>query len=99
MDTLLASPLFLRSHLPLNIYLTAEHSPVEDVADRPVGRPPHLFEPKLGDASLIRRDGRALDSDSTRERGFRGLHGHRIVRRVPVGDGQVVVLDGDVDVR
>jgi hypothetical protein len=69
----------------------AEDHAAQDVADRAVRRLPHLLEIELGDALLIRSDGRAL-------------HGHavllgrlgRVDRDLVVGG--VAVLDAEVEV-
>jgi hypothetical protein len=42
----------------------AEDDAAEDVADRAVGRLPHLLEAELLDARLVGRDGGALDADA-----------------------------------
>lgn len=79
-------------------YSLPEHRPVQDVPDRPVGALPHLLEPKLLDARLVRRDRRALDADAVLEDGVGRVNRHLVVGRVAVRQAEVVVLDGEVEV-
>ena len=86
---------------PHSLYLSLllpEHRPVEDVPDRPVGALPHLLEPKLLDARLVRRDRRALDADAVLQDRVGGVDGHLVVGGVAVREAEVVVLDREVEV-
>ena len=76
-----------------------EHSPVQDVTDRPVRRLPHLLELELLDAGLVRRDRRALDADAVFQDRVGGIDRDLVVGGVAVRKAQVVVLDGEVEVR
>ena len=71
----------------------------EDVADRAVGRAPHLLQAELLDARLVRRDRRALDADAVLLDGVRRVDRDLVVGRVAVLDAEVVVLEVDVEVR
>ena len=50
-----------------------EDSTTEDVSDSTIRAPPHLLQLELFDTSLIRSDGRALDTDAILENCFRGF--------------------------
>ena len=76
----------------------AEDDAAQDVADGAVGALPHLLEAELFDARLVGRDGRALDADAVLLDGVGGVDGDLIVGRVAVLDGEVVVLEGHVEV-
>ena len=76
----------------------AEHDAAEDVADRAVGRDPHLLQAELLDPRLVGGDGRALDADAVPLDGVGGVDGHLVVGRVTVLDAQVVVVEVDVEV-
>ncbi len=77
----------------------AEHDAVEDVADRAVGRLPHLLEVEFLHAGFIRRDGRALHGDAVLFGRFGRVDGDLVVGGVAVLDRQVVILQVDVEIR
>src|SRR5215469_12698538 len=72
--------------------------PAGDVADRAVRGPPHLLQPELGHPGLVRGDGGALDPHAIALDGVCRVHGDLVIGRVPMGDGQVVVLQVYVQV-
>src|SRR6185437_3148116 len=76
----------------------AEHHAAKDVADGPVRRPPHLLQPELADPGLVRGDRGALDPDAVALDGVRRVHRHLVVGLVAVLDGQVEVLEVDIQV-
>jgi hypothetical protein len=76
----------------------AEHHPAEDVADRAVRGPPHLLQPELGHPGLVRGDGGALDPHAIALDGVGRVHGDLVIGRVTMGDGQVVVLQVDIQI-
>ncbi len=76
----------------------AEHDAAEDVADRAVGRDPHLLEAELLHPRLVRRDRRALDAGTVLLDGVGGVDGHLVVGRVAMLHPEVVVLEVDVEV-
>ena len=76
----------------------AEDHPAEDVADRPVGRAPHLLQAELLHPRLIRGDGRALDADAVLLNGVGGVDSHLVVGGVALLDPEVVVLQVHVEV-
>ncbi len=76
----------------------AEDHAAQDVADRPVGRAPHVLQLELLDARLVGRDGRAFDADAVALDGVRGIEGHLVVGGVAVLDGKIVVFQVDVEV-
>ena len=57
----------------------AEDSTAEDVSDGTIGTLPHLLQLKLLHASLIWRNGRALDADVVLEDGLCGLDRNLVV--------------------
>ena len=77
----------------------AEHDAAEDVADRAVGRAPHLLQAELGDPGLVRRDRGALDADAELLDRVGRVDRHLVVGGIPVLDRQVVVPQVDVQVR
>ena len=77
----------------------AEDHAAEDVADRAVGRLPHLLEPELLDAGLVGRDRRALHADAVLLGRQRRVDGDLVVGGVAVLDAEVVVVELDVEVR
>jgi hypothetical protein len=77
----------------------AEHGAVEFVADRAVGRAPHLLEVELLDARFVGRDRGALDADAVLLDRARGFERHLVIGRVAVLDPKVVVLEVDVEIR
>jgi hypothetical protein len=76
----------------------AKDRAVQDVADGPIGGPPHLLELELLHALLVRRDGGAFDAHVVLLDGVGRVHRHLVVRLVAVGQAQVVVLDLQVQV-
>jgi len=76
-----------------------EHHPAEDVADRAVGRLPHLLQAELLDPGLVGRDGGALHAHAVLADGVAGVDGHLVAGGVAVLDAEVVVLQVDVEVR
>ena len=77
----------------------AEDDAAEDVADRAVGRLPHLLQAELLDPGLVGRDGRALHADAVLLDGVGGVDRHLVVGGVAVLDAEVVVVQVDVEVR
>ena len=77
----------------------AEDDAAQDVADRPVGRLPHLLQLELFDAGFVRRDGSALDGHAVLLGGLGGVDGDLVVGGVAVFDGQVVVVEFQVQIR
>ena len=75
-----------------------EDHAAEDVADRAVGRAPHLLEAELLDALLVGRDRGALDADAVLLDGVRRVDRHLVVGGVAVLDAEVVVLEVDVEI-
>src|SRR5688572_22349934 len=69
----------------------AEDDAVEDVADRAVGRLPHLLEAEFLDPRLVRSDRRAFDADAMLLDRFRGLDRDAVL-------GLVALLDTKVEV-
>ena len=76
----------------------AEDGAVEDVAYGAVGAAPHLLELELGDARLVRRDGRALHADAVGLDRVGRVHRDLVVGLVAILDAQVVVLQVDVEI-
>ena len=76
----------------------AEHGAAQDVADRAVGRAPHLLEAEFLDPRLVRGDGRALDADAVRLDGVGGVDGDAVVARVAALDREVEVNEVDVEI-
>ena len=71
----------------------------DDVSDGAVGRPPHLLEVELSDASLVRRNRRALNANFAGLDGLRSVNGDLIVSGVTVLNAEIEVLDVKVQVR
>ena len=74
-----------------------EYGSIKLVSDGTIGAFPHLFELKLRDASFVRSDGGALDSDLAILDGVSGVEGDLVIGGVSVLHGEIEVLDGDVD--
>ena len=67
----------------------------EDVAQRAVGRLPHLLEFEFSDARLVRSDGGAFDADAVFGDGVRGVDGNSGGAVSPTAAGNInVVGDG-----
>ena len=77
----------------------AEHGAVQDGADGPVGALPHLLQVIFRHAGGVGRDGGAFDGDAVFLRGFRGFHGHLIVRLIAVGKAQIIIFRVQLDER
>ena len=77
----------------------AEDRAADDVADRAVGRPPHLLEVELLHARLVGRDGGALHGDAVLLGRLGRIDRHLVVGLVAMLDAEVVVLQVDVEVR
>src|SRR5262249_22672546 len=76
----------------------AEDHATKDVTDGAVGRPPHLLQPELDHPGLVRGDGRALDADAVPLNGVGRVDGHLVPGGVAVLDGQVEMLQLDIEV-
>ncbi len=76
----------------------AEDHAAEDVADRAVGRLPHLFETELDHAGLVGGDGGALHTNTVLLDGVRCIDRDLVIGRVAVLDAEVVVLQINVQV-
>ena len=76
----------------------AEDDAAEDVADRAVGRLPHLLELEFFDARFVGRDGRAFDADAVLLDRVGGVDGDLVVGRVAVLDAEVEVFEVDVEI-
>ena len=77
----------------------SEDGAANDVSDGTVRGLPHLLETELGDTSLVRSDGSALDTDFASLDGVGGVNGDLIVGSVTVLDAEIKVLDVKVQVR
>jgi len=76
---------------------TEDHT-IKNVTDGAVGGSPHLLEVELLNASFIRGDGRALDADVVLLDGVSAIDGNLIVGLITLLDGEIVILDVNVDV-
>src|SRR5207253_2511429 len=76
-----------------------EDGAIEDVADGPVRRPPHLLQVELLDPRLVRRDGGALDGDAMLPRRVRGVDGDLVAGAVARFNPEVEIFEVDVEVR
>ena len=76
-----------------------EDGTIEDVSDGAVGALPHLLELELLNAVLVGGDGGALNADLVLLDGVGRLHSDLVVCGVSVLNGEIVVLEVDVDVR
>jgi hypothetical protein len=77
----------------------AENRAVENVADGPVRRLPHLLEAELFDAGLVGRNRRALHSHTVLARGVGGINRDLIARLVAGLDTKVEVFQVDIEIR
>ncbi|EBA07220.1 NADP-dependent isocitrate dehydrogenase protein [Sagittula stellata E-37] len=77
----------------------AEDDAAQDVADRAVGRLPHLLETEFLDTLLVRGDRRAFDRDANLLRLFGGVDGDLVPGPVPLLDPEIVVKQVQVEVR
>lgn len=75
----------------------SEHSASQNVSDCTVWRFPHLLQLELLNASLIRSDCGALNSDVILLDGVGTVDGHLIVGLIPVFDAQVEGFQFDVE--
>ncbi len=76
----------------------AEDAAAKDVADRPIGRFPHLLEVEFRDARFVRRDRRAFDPDALLFDRIGGVDGDLVIGRVAVLDRKVVIEQLDVEI-
>ena len=76
----------------------AEDAAAENVADGAVGRAPHLLQAEFLHATLVRRDGGALDGDAVLLGGVGGVDGDLVAGLVAALDAEVVVLELHVEV-
>ena len=77
----------------------AENDATEDVANRAVGRTPHLLQTEFFDTRLVRSDGGAFDADTVFLDSVRCIDRPLVVGGIAVLDRQVVVAQVDVQVR
>jgi hypothetical protein len=77
----------------------AEDAAAEDVADRAVGRFPHLLQAEFLDARLVGSDRRALHANAVLLDRIRRVDRDLVVGRVAVLDGKVVVEKVHVEIR
>ncbi len=68
-----------------------EDNAAEDVADRAVGRAPHLLQPEFLDALFVRRDRRAFHADADFLDLFGRVDGDLIFGAITFFDTQIVV--------
>src|SRR6185437_6097835 len=76
----------------------AEDDAAQDVADRSVGRLPHLLELEFRDAGLVGRDGGAFDADADALDRFGGIDGHLVRGRIAMLDPEIVIFQLDVEI-
>ena len=76
-----------------------EDGAADDVSDGTVGGLPHLLKVELGDTSLIRGDGCALNANLAGLDCFSGVDSDLIISGVTVLDAEIEVLDVKVQVR
>ena len=76
----------------------AEDAAAEDVADRAVGRLPHLLEVEFLDAGFVGRDRRAFHADAMLLDRIGGIDRDLVVGRVAVLDREVEVEQIDVEI-
>ena len=76
----------------------AEDGAAENVADRAVGRLPHLLEAEFLDALLVWRDRGAFDADADLLDGVGRVDGHLVVGGVTVLDAEVEIHQVDVEI-
>ena len=76
----------------------AEDDAAEDVADRSVGRLPHLLEVEFLHPRFVGRDGRAFDADAMLLDCLGRLDGDPVVGLVALFDAQIVIEQLDVEI-
>ena len=76
----------------------AEDDAAEDVADRAVGRLPHLLEAELLDPRLVGRDRRAFDADAVLLDRLGGLDRDPVVGLVALLDAEIEIEQVDVEI-
>ena len=76
----------------------AEDRAAQDVADRPVGRLPHLLEIEFLYARFVRRNRRALDGDAVFLRRLGAVDRDLIVGGVAMLNAKVKIFEVDVEV-
>ena len=77
----------------------SEDGTVKNVSNGSVGTSPHLLEVELLNTALVGGDGGALDGNLVVLGRVGGVDGDLIVGRVTAGDGEIVVLGLDMNVR
>jgi hypothetical protein len=75
-----------------------EDGTVENVSNSSVRGPPHLLQFELLNTTLIRGNGGALNADLGALHGIGAVNGDLVVGSVTVLDGEIVVLEIDIDV-
>ena len=76
----------------------AEDGATEDVADCAIGGEPHFLKVEFLDASFVGGDGGAFDADAVFLDGFCGFDGDGVVGGIAVGETEVEVFEGDVEI-
>ncbi len=77
----------------------AENGAAQDVADRAVGRFPHLLEAEFLDPRLVRRDRGAFDADAMLPDRVGGLDRDLVLGRVAAFDAEIVIDQVHVEIR
>ena len=77
----------------------AEHGAIEDVTNRAVGRFIQGFQTKLRNPRFVRGNGGAFYTDAMPFDGMGSLYRHLILGGVAMFDAQIVIVDGQIQIR
>ena len=84
-------------HVAADDGLTKDHT-AQDIADRPIGGFPHLFQAKFFDAGLIGGDGGAFDGDAHLFGFFGRVDGDLIIGTIAFFHAQIVIEQVDIEI-
>lgn len=76
----------------------AEDSPVQDITNRSIRRPPHLFQVELDDSIFVRGDRCAFNADVIFEDSLCAVDGDLIFGSITMFESEIKVLDVEFEI-